>query len=146
MDKREQFFETIKRDMTIVLATAAGESVTMRTVSPVYFEDAILIFTAIDSNKYQQLKKNPHCCIAAGAFFAEATAEFCGATMLAENQHLRDVYSEKFSGAFQEGVEFGGRNAEFILLKPQRLTGWMFENDTPVENGIPTVPFVFSLE
>ena len=105
----------------------------------------ILIFTARDSKKYQQLLANPTCCLATGFFFAEATAEFCGATMLPKNQKLRDAYTAKYPGAFDENVEFGGRDAEFLLLTPVRLTGWAFENDRPTETGIPTIPFEISL-
>ncbi len=145
MDKFAQFCNMIKNEMTVTLATGVDNSVTMRVVSPVYCNGRILIFTNSDSKKYQQLKANTNCCIAAGPFFAEATAEFCGACMLPENESLRDNYCEKFPGAFDEGVEFGGRNAEFILLKPTVLSGWAFENDAPTENDIPTVPFEISL-
>lgn len=146
MDKIEQFYEVIKKEMTVILATGDSNSLTMRVVGPVYYEGKILIFTAPSSTKYNQLKANPHCCISAGSFFAEATAEFCGATMLPENEKLRAAYCEKFAGAFDEGMEFGGRNDDFILLKPVRLTGWAFENDIPNEMGIPTVPFEISMQ
>ncbi len=145
MDKIEQFYEVIKKEMSVILATGDSNSLTMRVVSPVYFEGKILIFTAPSSMKYKQMKANPNCCISAGNFFAEATAEFCGATMLPENENLRAAYSEKFAGAFDEGIEFGGRNADFILLKPVRLSGWAFENDVPNEMGIPTIPFEICL-
>jgi Pyridoxamine 5''-phosphate oxidase. len=145
MDKLEQFWEAIKKDMTITLATAAEGRVTMRVVSPVYYEGAILIFTSPNSKKYKQLRANPNCCIAARGFFAEATAEFRGATMLTENKALRDSYREKFPGAFAEGDEFGGMNDEFVLMHPARLSGWAFENDIQTENGVPTVPFEISI-
>lgn len=141
MDKTKQFFDLISKEMAVTLATASAERVTMRVVSPVHYINAILIFTAHDSTKYQQLKVNPHCCISVGAFFAECTAEFLGATMSPENKELRDAYSAKFLGAFDEGIAFGGRDAEFILLTPTRLTGWAFENDIPTADGVPTVPF-----
>jgi hypothetical protein len=64
--------------------------------------------------------------------------------MLEENTVLRQAYAEKFRDAFDEGIEFGGRNAEFILLKPIKVKGWAFENNTPAENGVPTIPFEFS--
>ncbi len=146
MDKREQFFAAIRNEMTMTLATAAEGSVTMRVVSPVYYQGSILIFTSAASNKYRQLAANPHCCVAAGGFFAEATAAFSGPTMLDENEALRSAYNEKFPGAFDEGVAFGGRDAEFILLRPTRLSGWTFENDAPSEDGVPTVPFAISME
>lgn len=146
MDKTQQFYETIKKDMTVILATAAEDSVTMRVVSPVYYKDSILIFTNEGSTKYKQMKKNPNCCISAGMFYAEAEAEFKGATMLPENEALRDAYCEKFPGAFDEGLAFGGRDAEFVLLHPVRLSGWAFENDTPDESGIPTIPFSILLK
>lgn len=141
MDKIMEFYEIIQRDMSIVLATSSGQSVTMRQVSPVYYNGSILIFTAPDSLKYQQLRANPNCCIAAGTFFAEAKAEFLGATMLDSNEELRNIYCEKFPGAFDEGVALGGRDAEFILLKPDKLKGWAFENDIPTSDGVPTIPF-----
>ena len=145
MDKREQFYEVIKKEMAVTLATAAEGSVTMRVVSPVEYKGSILIFTHETSTKYKQLKANPHCCISAGPFFAEADAEFHGRCLLPENAELRDVYCAKFPGAFDEGLEFGGREAEFILMRPTRLTGWAFENDIPVEGGVPTIPFDIAL-
>ena len=86
MDKTAQFFERIETEMAVTLATASGHSVTMRAVSPVSYQRGILIFTAPDSNKYRQMKANPHCCIAAGSFFAECTVDFLGATMLPANK------------------------------------------------------------
>lgn len=145
MDQVSRFFEAVKQELCMTLATASGGSVTMRTVSPVYQDGSILIFTAPGSLKYRQLKENPHCCVAVGGFFAEASAVFCGATMLDANAALRKAYCEKFPGAFDEGLAFGGRGAEFILLKPARLKGWAFENDIPTPDGIPTVPFEIDL-
>lgn len=134
------FYELIRTEMTIPLATAADGRVTMRLVSPVSYQNAILIFTAGDSTKYQQLKANPRCCIAVGSLFAEAAAEFCGPTSLSGNAPLRDAYSAKFPDAFAEDVLFGGRDAEFILLHPTRITGWTFENGALTGDGIPTIP------
>ncbi len=146
MDKTEQFYETVKAQQTAILSTAADNSVTMRVVSPVLYKNSILMFTGEGTQKYQQLKANPHCCVSVGSFFAEAEVEFCGATMLPENEDMRKIYDEKFPGAFDEWVEFGGRNAEFLLLTPTRLTGWAFENDIPNESGIPTIPFDIKLK
>ena len=137
MGQLENFWESVKKEETSLLATSAGGNVTMRTVSPAYYEDAILIFTSPDSQKYQQLKENPNCCIAIGGCFMEATAQFLGCTMLDENATCRDVYSVKYTGAFDESENeaFGGRDADFILLKPINVKGWGFEN------GEPTGPF-----
>ncbi|MDO5553599.1 MAG: DUF3795 domain-containing protein [Planctomycetia bacterium] len=145
MDLPERFYDTLEKEATITLATAVGNRVTMRTVSPVLYQGSILIFTSENSKKYQQLQKNHHCCIAAGPFFAEATAKFCGATMRPENKELRDAYCKKFPKAFDEGVAFGGRNAVFILLTPNGISGWAYEDNAPSADGIPTIPFEFSM-
>lgn len=145
MDRTEQFFAAVKTEMVATLATASGDSVTMRIISPVLYDGAILMFTGADSTKYKQLRENPHCCVSVGSFFAQATVEFRGATMLDTNAALRDAYCEKFPGAFDEGLEFGGRGAEFLMLRPTRLTGWAFENDIPTPDGIPTIPFDITL-
>lgn len=146
MKKIDQFYEAIKNDMDIILATASGTSVTMRLVSPVYYEGNILIFTSADSVKYRQLTENPNCCISVKGYFVEAKAEFLGKTMADENEKYRKAYCSKFPKAFDEGISFGGRNADFIILKPFRLTGWAFENDIPTDDGIPTIPFEMILE
>lgn len=141
MNQTKQFFQLIKNTQTLLLATASGASVTMRVISPVVYQDKVLFFTFQKSVKFQQLEANPHCALGVGNSFAEATAEFCGSTMLDANAELRKAYCKKFPGAFDEGVAFGGRDAEFILLTPTRLKGWAFENDQPTADGIPTIPF-----
>lgn len=139
MDNLQKIWESAKTEEGCILATSAGDRVTMRTVSPVYHQDAILIFTAPQSLKYQQLKENPNCCLALGGGYIEARAEFLGPTMDDKNGELREVYAAKFQGAFDEGIEFGGRASEFILLKPTLVKGWGFEN------GMPTGPFEYKL-
>lgn len=145
MDKKEQFYEEVKKEQVMTLATGTANRVTMRIVSPAYYDGKILMFTNAGSKKYQQLKENPNCSVSLSSFFAEAVAEFCGACMLPENEKLREVYSQKYPGSFDEGVEFGGRDSDFVLLTPTRLSGWAFENDIPTESGIPTIPFEISL-
>lgn len=146
MKRIAQFYEAIKNDMEMTLATASKTSVTMRVVSPVYYDGNILIFTSPDSVKYRQLSENPDCCIGAGGCFAQAKAVFLGKTMADENMEYRNAYCGKFPGAFDEGVPLGGREAEFILFKPVKLTGWSYENDIPTDDGIPTLPFEINFE
>ena len=137
----QQFFDLIQSEMAVSFATAADGRVSMRLVSPVRLDGAILLFTSSASLKYRQLAENPNACLAVGPFFAECTAELRGPTMADENQALRDAYCAKFPGAFDEGIPFGGREDDFVVLHPRRLTGWGFENDTPSADGVPTVPF-----
>ncbi|MDO5846290.1 MAG: pyridoxamine 5'-phosphate oxidase family protein [Methanocorpusculum sp.] len=141
MDWLKEFFATVEREFCAVLATASGQSVTMRTVSPVYYEGRVLIFTSSDSVKYRQLRENPVCCVAAGIFFDEAKEEFLGPTMSDANTELRAAYCRKFPDAFTEGVPLGGREAEFILFTPFRPKGWAFEGGKTSGEGIPTMPF-----
>lgn len=124
MNQAQPFWDSIKNDEGVLLATAVQGSVTMRVISPVFYQDAILIATDADTKKYQQLKENPYCCLSAGGFFMEAKVEFLGAAMREENAALREVYASKFSDAFDEGMLFGVRDADFLLLTPVRLTGW----------------------
>lgn len=141
MDKTEQFYRTVNDEQTAILATAAGASVTMRLISPVLFENKVLFFTSPTSTKYRQLESSPHCCLSIGAFFAEADAELLGSTMLEENTALRTAYAAKFPDAFDENVDFGGVQADFVLLTPKRLSGWAFPDDIISSDGIPTIPF-----
>lgn len=145
MDKVKQFYKQVNESMTIVLATSKDNKITMRYVSPVLFNNDILIFTSCNSLKYQQLKENPNCGIYIKDFFVEAKATFYGNTMNEENRELRDVYNAKFMGAFEDNTDFGGVNKEFILLHPTRITGWGFENDIVTEDGVPTIPFDIKL-
>lgn len=126
------FLEHIKGEETAVLATASGGMVTMRTVSPVCTEDAVLIFTSPQSCKYRQLKENPNCCLSAGGYYLQARAEFAGPTMKEDNASLRELYNAKFPGAFDADMDFGGRDSDFILFKPVALSGWSYESGRPV--------------
>lgn len=128
MKTLKEFLERVKDEEIAVLATSADGIVTMRTVSPVCTEDAILIFTSAQSNKYRQLKANPNCCLAIGGLYLQARAELLGPTMKEENASLRTLYDAKFPGAFHEDIEFGGRDSDFVLLKPVALDGWEGEN------------------
>lgn len=138
MNQLEGFYDAIAEGQTVTLATAADGRVTMRAVSPVCYEGSVLIFTAGGSKKYAQLRANPLCCLAIDGYYAEAVASFCGKTMLPENAPLRKAYAAKFPDAFDEDATFGGLDAEFILLRPVRLTGWAAESD---EADAPRLPF-----
>lgn len=132
MESIKEFLESVKKEEAAVLATSSGGEVTMRMVSPVVCEDGILIFTSPQSCKYRHLQDNPNCCLAVGTLFLQLRAEFKGPTMGDDNEVLRSIYSEKFSDAFEIDTEFGGKKADFILLKPVKLTGWNFESGVPV--------------
>ncbi|MDL2236718.1 pyridoxamine 5'-phosphate oxidase family protein [Christensenellaceae bacterium OttesenSCG-928-K19] len=138
MDQLQKFWDSVKNEDTAILATSANNNVTMRTISPVYYKDAILIFTSPESQKYKQLKENSACCVAIGGCFLEANAELLGPTMQNKNTHLRDVYTKKFNDAFDETVEHGGCESDFVLLNPLRITGWVFES------GMPTSPLEYT--
>lgn len=145
MEKLDEFFEMLKKMEVVTLATTSEGKVSMRMVSPVVVDGKMLFFTSPESRKYRQLRDNPNCCIGAGSYFAEATAEFCGSTMADENAALRDAYCAKFSDAFDEGVPFGGRADDFVLLTPTRLSGWAFATDHPENEEYPTIPFEVEL-
>jgi Pyridoxamine 5''-phosphate oxidase. len=135
MDRQEIFWNSVKNEEIMFLATAADDSVSMRTVAPVHYDDAVLIFTGPPSRKYAQLKKNPNCCFSLTGCFVEAKAEFMGPTLSESNAKLREAYEKKFKGAFDEDAEYNGRNSEFILLRPIVMKGW------GMENGTYTLPF-----
>lgn len=139
MDKLNELYELIKRDETVVLATGTSDSVTMRTISPVFYENKILFFTNKNSLKFSQLQTNPNCCILIGNFFVEAKATFYGSTMLDENEKLRKVYDEKFPGAFDENVDLGGRDSDFVIFDLIKASGW--EQN---ENGL--LPFSIEIK
>lgn len=134
MNNLEELYDLIKKSETAILATGTSNSVTMRTISPVYYENKILFFTNKNSLKYSQLQENPNCCISIGNYFVEAKANFLGSTMLDENKTLREVYDEKFPGAFSEDIDFGGRDSDFVMFDLIKVSGWI-QN----ENGL--MPF-----
>lgn len=141
----EQFLDSLSKAETLVLATVGSEGVAMRTVSPVPHSGAVLIFTSPSSQKYQELKKNPHCCLALGNCFLEAEAQFLGATMAAPD--LKKVYETRYPGAFDENVPNNGRESEFILFKPKKLRAWAMENgDLWQGQGMPSMPLDISLK
>ena len=71
-----QFFQMHNDAQTMMLATASDASVTMRVISPVLYQNKILVFTFHKSVKFQQLETNPHCAIGVGTSFAETSAGY----------------------------------------------------------------------
>lgn len=124
MNQIEELYEIIKSSETAILATCSDNKVTMRTISPVFYENKILFFTNPKSNKYNQLKNNPNCCISIGNYFVEAISTLCGSTLLDSNSKLKEAYVDKFKDAFDEEADFGGNDSDFILLEPKKVTGW----------------------
>ena len=145
MGNVEQFFNAIQHAGYVTLATSENDEVTMRIISPALYEKHILFFTHSDSIKYRQLQANPRCCISTRYFVAYGEAQFRGATMARENILLRDEYCEKFRRAFDSNSSFNGCDAEFILIKINKIKGWSYENEQDAGITIPTVPFEITL-
>ena len=130
------FEQTVRSEEVMYLATASGEEVSVRPVSPLMGEGNIVYFyTSKDSRKYRQMRENPHAAFVIGAvgrYQGEGDVRFLGSIFSDENEALREQYKAKYHGAFEEAApgEVMESN-EFIALDLKRVQGWIFDKEQP---------------
>ncbi|WP_239253853.1 pyridoxamine 5'-phosphate oxidase family protein [Listeria ilorinensis] len=96
----EQFLETIENARVIYLSTNKAQKAIVRPVSPVRYNQSILIRTSELSSKVTQIRKDPHVSGICEAFHFEGTAHILGKINAPENRVLKQHYLQKFPDAF----------------------------------------------
>ncbi|WP_139652337.1 pyridoxamine 5'-phosphate oxidase family protein [Raoultibacter phocaeensis] len=132
----DDFIETVRTEEIMFLATAAGDEVSVRPVSPLMGEGNVVYFyTSKDSRKYRQMKENPVAAFvigAAGRYQAEGTVRFLGSVFSEENEELNGQYRAKYRGAFEEAAPGEDMESnEFIAFDLKTLKGWIFDTENP---------------
>lgn len=132
----KDFAETVKAEEVMYLATAAGDRVSVRPISPLLLDEkTVCFYTSKDALKYAQMKENPHVGFVVGAvgrYQGEGTVRFLGSVFAEENAALANAYKAKYQGAFEEAApgEVMESN-EFLVIDLGLLRGWIFDKENP---------------
>ena len=90
----KEIISILEKETLIVLATAAGDKVTARTMCHVNDGLEIYFGTSNRSQKYEQIKANPHVAFVVGNMQIEAVATICGHP--GTNPEYIKIYNAKF--------------------------------------------------
>lgn len=128
----DQFYSELEKAETVVLATSMDNLVTVRQISPIRDGERILIRTDGDSRKAVQMRANPRVALSMGGFDAEAEARPLGSTEDPQNAARKQLYIERYPGAFTGEDEYLSDKEVFFELKLAHVSQWIYENDVPV--------------
>ena len=123
----EEVISILEKEQSIVLATAANDKVTARTISHVNDGLTIYFQTGTSSEKFQQMKSNPNTAFAVGNMQIEAVVEICGHPN--KNPHFIELYKAKFPRYF----ELYTNHEDEIVIKaiPQKVKFWKYFDGAP---------------
>lgn len=116
-------------DSLIALATADGETPSVRTVNAYYEDDSFYVITYALSGKMQQISKNPTVAICGEWFTAHGTGENMGHILLPENAEI----ASKLRAAFVEWYDNGHINeadTNTCILRIRLTDGVLFSQGT----------------
>ena len=130
----EQFHEVVQKEEMLYLATSANDKVTMRIVSPLLVDDKIIFYTGSHSNKYKQMEVNSNVAGQIGNYQFEGVVTFLGYFDLPENERIKNLYKEKYVGAFEHFMPGEIKeNIEFVEISLAHVKAFIFEGEFPRE-------------
>lgn len=124
--------KTLLETEVVSLATSAHDLVTVRQVSPLSIGLLLYVRTSLSSRKAKQMLENPNVAVCVGNFYFTGRSEFSGKVTLPENEEIKKAYMQQYPESFSEGDEFIQDDEVFFLIKIQKISQWIYENNVPV--------------
>ncbi|WP_099221642.1 pyridoxamine 5'-phosphate oxidase family protein [Listeria costaricensis] len=118
----EQFLETIEKSRVIYLSTHKAQKAIVRPVSPVRYNQSILIRTSELSSKVAHIRKDPNVSGVCEDFHFEGTAYILGKINAPENRELKQQYLQKFPDAFSSNDMMLTQDDIFIEIKIKNIS------------------------
>ena len=125
-----EVIKTLEYEATLMLATCAGNRVTIRPMS--HINDGINIFfqTSSDSLKMQEIRTNSNVALCIGTYEIEGTAIELGHPLDEKSVFFAKSYKEKHPGSFEKYSAY--ENETVVMVKPKLVWQWRYENNQPV--------------
>ncbi len=124
--------KTLLETEVVSLATSAHDLVTVRQVSPLSIGLLLYVRTSLSSRKAKQMLENPNVAVCVGNFYFTGRSELSGKVTLPENEEIKKAYMQRYPESFSEGDEFIQDDEVFFLIKIQKISQWIYENNVPV--------------
>lgn len=121
--------ERFGQDNLIALATAVGDSPSVRTVNAYYENSSFYTVTYALSGKMQHIGKNPKVAICGDWFTAHGIGESMGHILLPENADLADKLCTAFAAWYSNG-HTNEADPNTIILRIRLTDGILFHHGT----------------
>ncbi len=98
---KTEAMQILEREKVCILATCAGNRVTIRQMS--HINDGLTLYfqTGENSLKMSQMRENPRVAVSVGGYDMEGVATECGHPLEVGNEFFANAYKEKHPGSFE---------------------------------------------
>jgi general stress protein 26 len=128
----EEAVETISRQRIWVLATAAAEHVSARSMSIVNRGLTIYFQTHSSYLKCRQIEQNPNVALCHGNVQIEGDASIRGNINCGENDFFSELYSEEHPGSYKT---YSGLEGQVVIeVRPRLIVFWKYIENIPYKD------------
>ena len=125
-DLKQEIIDLLEQNREMVLATAAHDHVTARSVTCIHKDFKIYFQTDTNFLKYRQIGANPSVALCAGNMQIEGKAHFIGRTLDGSNQEIAALYRKIHPGSFNA---YSHRESSVLAeVEIIRVTLWKYDN------------------
>ena len=125
----DEIIQALEKEMTLALATCAGDRVTVRPVSHINNGLQVYFQTGVDSLKIRQIRANQNVALCVGTYQMEGTAQVLGHPLDKENAFFANSYKVKHPASFEHYSAFADEVVVSVLI--HRVTQWRYLDGKP---------------
>ncbi len=124
----QEIIGLLDQSLIMVLATAANDKVTARSMSCI--NEGLSIFFQTDKNflKYEQIQANHNVALSVNNIQIEGVATVRGHILEKRNQHILDLYKARHYGSYKAYSHL--KDNVLIEVVPTLITLWKYEDDS----------------
>jgi uncharacterized pyridoxamine 5'-phosphate oxidase family protein len=129
---RNEVVDLLDKHKVLMLATAANNRVTARSVSCVHRDLKVLFQTDRNLLKYKQIARNPNVALCADNMQIEGVAKIKGHPLDKANKEFLELFKREHRGSFEKYSQM--KNAVVVEVEPRLVTLWKYEGDRPLRD------------
>ena len=127
----DEVIASLEKEKTLILATCAGNRVTIRPMS--HINDGLLVYfqTGKDYLKIQQIKANPYVAFCVGTYEIEGKAAILGHPLDEANGFFAEKFKAKHPGSFERWSSLA--DEVVVRIDIGLVRQWRYIDDKPYE-------------
>ena len=126
---KEEVIQVLESESILILATSAGDRVTVRPMSYINEGLDILFQTDMNSLKMQQIRDNPNVALCIGTYQIEGTAAELGPPLAESNKSFANAYKEKHPSSYEKYSAY--EEEVVIIVTVHTVRQWRYESGQP---------------
>ena len=127
---RDEVINALHTESTHILATCAGNRVTIRPMSHVNEGLTVFFQTGKNSLKMRQIRENPNVALCVGTYEMEGLAAPIGHPLTEENISFVQAYREKHPGSYERYSAL--EDETVVMITIQQVRQWRYIDGEPL--------------